>query len=218
MDSKDREDLLYSNGKRCEIDIEERYILKEIASHAQTRNNFLDIGCGSGEITFEVKKMGFNVIGIDFSENAIKLTKSKGIESYTQDLDKGLPFENDRFDIILAGDVMEHVFDPIFVFKEIKRVLKPKGILFATIPYDLNWKVRLKTVLGISYQEGVYRKYDQFKHHSFFSERMLRYMVKKAELNMKNLKYIVGRKHKKIIKNSLFRILSHAMIVEAIND
>ena len=115
MDSKERENLLYSNGKRCKIDLEERYLLKKIASHAQTRNNFLDIGCGSGEITFEVKKMGFNVIGIDFSENAIELSKSKGIESYTQDLDKGLPFENDRFDIILAGDVMEHVFDPIFL-------------------------------------------------------------------------------------------------------
>ena len=217
MDSKQRENLLYSEGKRCKIDIEERFILNKISTYAQIKNDFLDIGCGSGEITQEVKNMGFNTIGLDFSDKAIEIAKKKNLNALVHDLDKGLPFEDNKFDIILAGDVIEHIFDPIFVFKEVKRVLKPDGIFFASIPYDLNWKVRLKTLLGISYQEGVYKAYNQFKHHSFFSERLLRYMINNAKLSITNLHYILGRNQKKIIKNKFLRIFSNSMIVEVIN-
>jgi len=135
------------------------------------------------------------------------------------DLDKGIPLENESFDITWAGDVMEHVFDPIGVFSDIHRVLKDEGEFYATIPHDLHWKTRIKTLIGHSFQEGVYRKFNQFKHHSFFSERLMRYMYEKSGLKIMNISYVIinpltGKKS--ITTSSIFRIFSHLMIVKAI--
>ena len=215
MDGKDRENLNYSEGKRCQISTEETYMLDQLSALHEKSNRVLDIGCGSGEISLEMQNRGFELFGLDFSDVAIDIARKNGIESKVCDLDKGFPLENDSFDVVWAGDVMEHVFDPIFVMQETKRVLKKNGSFFATIPYDLNWKVRIKTLLGQSYQEGVYKHYGQFKHHSFFSEKLLRFMLLKAELELLSIKYVTGYNKKQITSSKFFRIFSHLMIIHA---
>ena len=89
------------------------------------------------------------------------------------DVDSGLEFENNQFDAKWMGDVIEHVFDPIFVLKEINRVVKDNGLLLITVPYDLSLGLRIRTLFGISYQEPTYRERGQYKHHTFFSKKFL---------------------------------------------
>ncbi len=116
---------------------------------------------------------------------------------------------------------MEHVFDPIFVFSEISRVLRPNGSFYATIPHDLYWKNRVLPLLGRSFQEGVYRKYGQFKHHTFFSEKLLRFMLDEAGLKIKSIKYLFTNpitKKKTYSNSKIFRIFSTLMIIQAIKS
>ncbi|MBI2624751.1 MAG: class I SAM-dependent methyltransferase [Candidatus Nealsonbacteria bacterium] len=92
----------------------------------------LDLGCGAGYFTRQFAKSGANIIGVDVSKEIIDIARRKSpknVRYYTASADK-LPFPNktiDKIIVILALQNMENVFK---VFKECRRVLKPKGKLF----------------------------------------------------------------------------------------
>jgi 2-polyprenyl-3-methyl-5-hydroxy-6-metoxy-1,4-benzoquinol methylase len=99
----------------------------------------LDTGCGNGSLAVELIKKGFNVYGIDASDEGINIAK-KNYPSrfFIQDLnfDK-LPPElaNIKFDTILSTEVIEHLYDPRGYIKFCKNCLTGKGILIITTPY-----------------------------------------------------------------------------------
>ncbi|MFX0197072.1 MAG: hypothetical protein ACFFCW_13175, partial [Candidatus Hodarchaeota archaeon] len=120
--------------------------------------------------------------------------------------------------IVWAGDIIEHLFDPIFVLKEVNRVLVPGGLLLATIPYDLKLSNRLRILLGRSYQESVYRRFRQHKHHTFFSKALLKYMLREASFNIEeiNFKSKIPLLQKKFItKYAISLPFSETMIIRA---
>jgi 2-polyprenyl-3-methyl-5-hydroxy-6-metoxy-1,4-benzoquinol methylase len=50
------------------------------------------------------------------------------------DLNKGLPFKKNFFDVVVGLEVLEHLYNPYEMMKEIKRVLKPKGYAIISMP------------------------------------------------------------------------------------
>ena len=94
----------------------------------------IDLGCGSGNDTKYLIEVGKKVIPCDYSQNAIQNIK-KNFPEVTRtecfDMSKGLPFEDNFTDIIIA-DLSLHYFTEEKTFEileEIKRVLKPNGII-----------------------------------------------------------------------------------------
>lgn len=121
-------------------DLEPR--LKELIKFFDIKQGMrvLDIGCGRGEMVIFCAKKGASAIGIDYSEQAIKLAKlaqskqpkklKEKIEFQLMDA-KILKFQDSYFDIVILTDVVEHLYpeELKMVFKDIKRVLVNKGIV-----------------------------------------------------------------------------------------
>ena len=76
--------------------------------------------------------------------------------------------------------------------KEIKRVLRKNGYLLASIPNDLSLFNRIRTVFGISYQHKTYKRFGYFKHHTFFSLRLFKFMLRKVNLKILKTKKITN--------------------------
>ncbi len=99
----------------------------------------LDIGCGGGFMSEALAKQGAIVTGIDPSDLAIeaarKHAQSEGLKiDYQIGTGETLPFASASFDYVVIVDVLEHVKSVSCVINEIRRVLKPGGILlFDTI-------------------------------------------------------------------------------------
>jgi len=97
----------------------------------------LDIGCGTGSLALAAKRhVGSNaeVTGLDASDEMIARAKSKarrrGIDvSFTHGIVEALPFEDDRFDVVLSTLMLHHLPRPARrrCASEIRRVLKPGG-------------------------------------------------------------------------------------------
>jgi len=99
----------------------------------------LDIGCWNLPTAYEAKKRNpdSEVYCMDISTELIKFYKTKCPElNYLEgDCNKPLPFEDESFDQVVAGEVLEHTEDPKEVIKEILRVLKKGGYFTFSVPY-----------------------------------------------------------------------------------
>ena len=113
-----------------------KLFLKKYASLPKDAK-ILDLGCGVGEFLFELKKGGYEVFGMDFDRDAIKIAKNQfGLENVF-----ALSFEEfcqksdlPKFDVITFFEVIEHLADPAAFIKNIKNLLKPGGKIILSTP------------------------------------------------------------------------------------
>jgi len=95
----------------------------------------LDIGCGDGQFLALVKDKFNELYGIDISPLAIEKARNyclqmgvgERLKLILWDVENGLPFEDSIFDAVTCLAVLEHVFYPPSLLKEISRVLKVGG-------------------------------------------------------------------------------------------
>ncbi len=97
----------------------------------------LDFGCGCGYGSNYLAREGFQVTGIDLSTEAIGLAEEyfQQPEIDFQCMDgRQLELADDMFGNVVAIEILEHVQEPRACLLEIKRVIKPGGILVASVP------------------------------------------------------------------------------------
>ena len=189
--AREREDQRYSRGSDNPIEMEEHIMFSLLPMPGNGR--LLDVGCGVGTVSLELQKRGFDVYGVDFSPVAVERAREKGINAVLCDVDaEGLPFGNDYFGVVWAGDILEHVFDPIFLLKEIARVLSVEGKVLISTPNDMNVYKRISAfALGKSPQSDIYRAFGQCKHHTVMSAELLEYMLTTAGLARYSISAVV---------------------------
>lgn len=123
----------------------------------KTGGKLLDIGSGSGSLIFKVEPKFDELFGIDISPTRIKkaqeLAKQKFSDSnklhfLVEDINKGISFPDETFDVVTCVAVLEHIFDPYFVLDEVYRILKPKGVFVLEVPNIAYLKYRLQLLFG----------------------------------------------------------------------
>lgn len=97
----------------------------------------LDIGCGEGAFALFLDDR-YNYYGIDISSQKINAAKQIGLRAVCCDLDQGIPFKNEYFDIAVAGEAIEHLPNVSNILKEVHRVLKSDGIFIGSTPNATN--------------------------------------------------------------------------------
>ncbi len=100
------------------------------------QGRILEAGCGLGRWVFYLRRLGYDVTGIDLSDTAVRLAKEyePGIPIQADDvLHTGYPDRS--FDAVISLGVVEHFEDgPELAFREARRILKDDGLFFVTVP------------------------------------------------------------------------------------
>ncbi|NTV52188.1 MAG: class I SAM-dependent methyltransferase [Candidatus Firestonebacteria bacterium] len=109
----------------------------------------LDIGCSTGTWALYWKNLGWTVTGVDVNPSAVDAAVKNGVTARCCDLNAApLPFSDATFDLIFAGEVIEHIVDTDFFLKELTRCVKPGGHVLLTTPNLASLENRLRLLLG----------------------------------------------------------------------
>jgi ubiquinone/menaquinone biosynthesis C-methylase UbiE len=99
----------------------------------------LDLGCGTGYHMARYSKRGFELAGVDGSEEMLKEARAAnpGVEFRQSDVDQ-IPYADNSFDFILCIEVLRYLPDPSRSIREMARVLRPGGVCLVTAAPLLN--------------------------------------------------------------------------------
>jgi SAM-dependent methyltransferase len=143
----------------------------------------LDLGCRDGALT-RTYAAGNDVVGVDADRDALAEAAKLGIETRWADLDEPLPFDDASFDVVVAGELLEHLRDPRRLVADALRVLRPGGTFVASVPNAYRLKNRLRFLAGR-------RPEDDPTHLQMFAPEELRGLL--ADFEEPRLHFIAGR-------------------------
>ena len=102
----------------------------------------IDFGCGTGETAVGIAKLGAKfVLGVDYSENAIKIANEKHKESnleFKEGSFEDIAITSSSFDVIISCGTLEHMDNPSDVLQKMLRMVNNDGKIILTCPYFIN--------------------------------------------------------------------------------
>lgn len=109
-----------------------RLIVRQVSALCRP-GALLDIGCSLGYVLRAAQDAGWEAWGIDVSEDVIRQCREQGLQAKTAGMGQ-LPFADETFDVVLARHVLEHDLQVRRNLAEMRRVLKPQGLLLLEVP------------------------------------------------------------------------------------
>jgi len=146
--------------------------IKLIENFKSGKGNLLDIGAGTGDFLVGAKKSGWNITGLEPSDKAKTISISKGI-NFAESLSS---IANHSQDVITMWHVLEHVPDVQQQIIELKRILKPDGVLIIAVP---NYKS-----YDAQYYGNFWAAYDVPRHLWHFSKTAIKKLFGQQDLDL----------------------------------
>jgi 2-polyprenyl-3-methyl-5-hydroxy-6-metoxy-1,4-benzoquinol methylase len=117
----------------------------------------LDVGCATGYLAQALVGRGCTVSGVELDEESAEEARpslERLVVGDLETMDFAEAFGEDRFDVIVFGDVLEHLRDPLPVLRKAKALLADRGSVVASIPNIAHGSVRLALLAGrFDYQD-----------------------------------------------------------------
>jgi SAM-dependent methyltransferase len=140
---------------------------RDVTRHFPPNARLLDVGCGGAWLGDHFD----DYTGIDVSPEAVEAARSRGQQVLLVDGDEPLPFDEGSFDGVVLKDVLEHVLEPVALVREVRRVLRPGGRVFASSPDAQRWA------------------WDDYTHRRPFTRKSFRMLFEDQGLTVEKLGY-----------------------------
>jgi methionine biosynthesis protein MetW len=110
----------------------------------------LDVGCATGYLGGLLQPKGCTLFGVEGNEAAAAQALQRYVQVFVLDLDAygGLPERQGPFDVIIFGDVLEHLKDPWRVLADMKPLVADGGRVIVSLPNVSNWSMRFHLLRG----------------------------------------------------------------------
>jgi O-antigen biosynthesis protein len=167
------------------IDLDSGSVHADVVTLIDEGSRVLELGPATGYMTQAFKQRGCTVVGIELdpemAANAEKFTEKMIVGDIDQ-LDLAEELGDERFDAIVAADVLEHLRDPLKVLLELKKFLAPDGSFVISFPNVAHGSVRLSLLSGrFDYQDiGLLDS----THLRFFTRESFEQLLDEAELGL----------------------------------
>jgi 2-polyprenyl-3-methyl-5-hydroxy-6-metoxy-1,4-benzoquinol methylase len=157
--------------------------------------NVLDIGCSTGVLANVLKKINTDakITGIDISAQAGEKAKLILENFYCLDLDNVvLPDFGKKFDLIILGDVLEHLKRPDNLLSNLKLILNEDGKIIISLPNIAYITIRIKLLLGtFEYEDtGIMDR----THLRFFTQKTVKNLIVSSGYKIDKEIFILNRK------------------------
>jgi 2-polyprenyl-3-methyl-5-hydroxy-6-metoxy-1,4-benzoquinol methylase len=151
----------------------------------------LDVGCAAGALGARIKARGNWVGGVELSDDGRRQAADRLNQVWAFDVESTWPQELQQvdLDLVILGEILEHVFDPVAVLRNVARGLKPGGAIIVTTPNMMTWTNRLRFLIGdFRYQsEGMF----DFGHIRWFTYEYLKQTLTEAGFTIIDERHII---------------------------
>jgi len=161
--------------------VPERFALRRafLLGHVRPGDRVLDLGCGDGSFSGALRDHGALPVGAEVAREAVRRARAAQPWLEVEHVDEGepLPFAEQCFDAVWAGELLEHVVDTVALMSEIRRVLRFGGVLVATTPYHGRVATAVLALRGRAFDQHFDPRAD---HLRFFTVRSLEALLRDA--------------------------------------
>ena len=108
----------------------------------------LDVGCARGHLLEELESSGWKCLGIDTDATDVATCIARGLVAVELDITNDHPESLGTFDLVVLGDVLEHLPDPLRVLRKIHSLLNPGARIVVSVPNVAHLSVRAQLLFG----------------------------------------------------------------------
>jgi SAM-dependent methyltransferase len=167
------EQLRTAEENHCWFVSRRKWILERVSKHLAAGSSFLEVGCGTGNVSSFLAASGYSVIGCEFYHHALCMAWP----GFTRVQGSGLslPFRDNSFDAVGLFDVLEHFDEDLSILSEAARAVRKGGVIFITVPA----------------RRELWSSFDDFSsHRRRYHPGDLKELVTRAGLSVVSLEYL----------------------------